>query len=299
VVEMQVAVDILRLLFFPGIIFMAFCGFLVLFLESRLRTAFYGGSDETRLHSLAAGGRKEDIASAGELAAAALSLAAMGVAGVMLIAVKGDLFSLALLFTAAEMLPLFLLAASGNVDALRVPLFFRAAFYRMVALVCIVVSVSLRFPAAFSPGLESFREEGAFSAVQLWSGTAFGLILASLVCAVLAFCVMLLGRPVCGERPRPGEGGAIGEFYALAAGGAHRAASLLLLVLLFLGYPWDGLYGLLTWAAAALGSALVLTVLRAWLEGRDVLAVRKLQAASISLALLSLALAVAAVVISG
>jgi len=296
---MQVAVDILRLLFFPGIIFMAFCGFLVLFLESRLRTAFYGGADEPQLHSLAARGRENDIATAGELAAAALSLAAMGVAGVMLIGIKGDLFSLALLFTAAEMLPLFLLAASGKVDALRVPLFFRAAFYRTVALVCIVVSVSLRFPAAFSPGLESFREEGAFSAVPLWSGTDFGLMLASLVCAALAFCVMLLGRPVCDERPRPGEGGAIGGSYALAAGGAHRAAGLLLLVLLFLGYPWEGWSGVIMWAAAALGAALVLTVSRAWLEGRDVLVVRKLQVASISLALLSLALAIAAVVISG
>lgn len=295
---MQVAVDIVRLLFFPGIIFMAFCGYLLLFLESRLRMVFYGGT-EPRLLALAARGKEKDTASPGKLAAAALSLAAMGAAGVLLVGMEGDLLALVLLFTAAEMLPIFLLAASGAEEALHVPLLFRASFYRMVALVCIAVSVSLRFPAAFSPGLESFRAEGAFTAVQMWSGTAFGLIVASLVCAALAFCVVLLGRPACGARPGPAEGGAIGGFYLLAAGGAQRAAALLLFVLLFLGYPWEGWLGLLTWAAAALGTALVLAALRAWLEGRGVLAVRKLQAASMFLALLSLALAITAVVLSG
>ncbi len=292
---MQVAVDILRLLFFPGIIFMALCGYLLLFLESRLRMVFYGGA-EPRLRTLAAWSQERDITSPGELAAAAISLAAMGVAGILLVGMKGDLFALVLLFTAAETLPLFILAWGGKEEALRIPLLLRASLPRMAALVCIVLSVSLRFPAAFSPGLESFRGEGAFSSLQLWSGPDFGLVLASLACAVLAYCVILLGRPACSERPGPGEGGAVGGFYSLAAGSAHRAAGLLFFVVLFLGYPREGYTGVLVWAGAALGTAVVLTALRAWLEGRDIVFVRKLQPAALFLALLSLALVFAAVV---
>jgi hypothetical protein len=292
---MQVAMDILKLLFFPGLLFMAFCGYLVLFLEGRLHVVFYGGEGPRPL-ALGAGGEEAAVSSPGDLVAAAISLAALGVAGILLIDMKGDLFTLVLLFSAAEMLPLFLVAAGGGEETLHVPLHFRSAFYRMAVLICIAVSVSLRFPAAFSPGLETFRGESAFSAVQLWNGPDFGLIMASLVCAALSFGVTLLGRPACGRPSGPAGAGAVGGFYSLAAEGAQRSVSLLAFVVLFLGYPWQGWTGLLVWVAAALGAAVLFTVMRAWLEGRGLLFTRKLQPAAMLLALLSLALAFAAVV---
>ncbi|MBN2026186.1 MAG: hypothetical protein JW854_05445 [Actinobacteria bacterium] len=291
---MQVATDILKLLFFPGLLFMASCGYLLLFLEGRLRSVFYGGA-APRLYVPAAGGVRKDVNTPGDLAAAAFSLAAMGVAGIMLVGIKGDLFTLVLLLSAVEIVPLFAAAAGGGGEALFVPLIFKAGLFRMAALICVAVSVSLRFPATFSPGLESLRGESTFNAVQLWSGPDFGLILASLVCAVLAFSVVLLGRPACGERLKPGEAGAIQGSMLIAGEGAQRAVSLLLFAVLFLGYPWEGWRGLLLWSGSALGTAALMTVSRAWLEGRDRLLLRRLQAAATFLALLSLALAVAAV----
>jgi len=293
-VEMQVATDILKLLFFPGLLFMASCGYLLLFLEGRLRAVFFGGA-VPHLYVPAARGIKKDATSPGDLLAAAFSLAAMGVAGIMLVGIKGDLFTLAVLFSAVEIVPLFVAAAGGGEEALLVPLLFKAGMLRMMALICIVVSVSLRFPTAFSPGLEALRGESAFNAVQLWSGLDFGLIMASLVCAAMAFLVVLLGRPACGERLKPGEAGAIQGSILSAGEGAQRAVSLLLFAVLFLGYPWEGWTGVLVWTGSALGTAALLTVLRAWLDGRDRLLLRRLQAAAAFLALLSLALAFAAV----
>lgn len=294
-VKMQLATDILRFLFFPGLLFMVFCGYLVLLLEGRLRVALYGGGG-TRLRTLTGAGAEMDTSSPGELAAVVLSLAGMGVAGILLVGVKGDLFALLLLFSAVEILPLFLAAAVGAEEALRAPLLFRTAFFRLAALACVMLSISLRFPAVFSPGLETFRGEGAFNAVQLWSGVDFALILASLVCAAIAFFVFLLGHSACGVRYEAGETGQLKGFYCLAAEGSQRAVSLLFFAILFLGYPWEGGMGMLLWSAAALGTAVFFTVVRAWLDGCDRVFLRKLQGAAPLFALLSLALAIAAVV---
>ncbi len=294
VVAMQLAMDILRLLLFPGLLFMLICGYLVLFLEGRLRAALYGG-EVPRLRMSAGSGADLGASSVGELAAAALSLAAMGVAGTLLVGVKGDLFALLLLFSAVELLPLFLTAAAGEEESLRTPLLFRTALYRQAALACLVLSVSLRFRGAFSPGLESFRGESAFNAVQLWRGVDSGLILTSLVCAAAAFFVLLLGRPApasSGGRPESSRPGAS---HAVAAEGSHRAASLLLFAVIFLGYPWEGGMGLLSWSAAVLGAAAFLTAVRAWLGGLDRVLARRLQGTAPLFALLSLGLAFAAV----
>ena len=294
VVEMQLATDILKLLFFPGLLFVAFCGCLVLFLEGRLRTALYGG-EGFHLRTFAGGGTA-DISSAGELLAVALSLAALGMAGVMLVGARGDLFTILLLFTAAEMLPLFMAGARGGEEALCVPLLFRTALYRMMALAAIAIAISLRFPASFSPGLETFRGEGAFGAVQLWQGLDFALVLASLVCAALAFLVYLLGYTAYRGCYKGGEVDAGASFHVFAVEGSQRAASLLLFVLLFLGYPWEGGTALLSWSAAVVGVVALLTVIRAWLDGRDRVLLRKLQGSAPIFALLSLALAFAVVV---
>jgi hypothetical protein len=285
--------DIIRFLFFPGLLFVTACGGLLLLLEGWLRAAFYGGRGFS-LRAFAGGRAEAERWSPGELSSAALSLAAMGVAGVLLVGVKGDLLVLLLLFSAVEVLPFPILLAQGNEGAPYIPLLFRAAFPRLAALACIVVSVSLRFPAEFSPGLEGLRGEGAFGAVQLWNGTGFAFILASLVCSAIAFLLVLMGRPSCGN-PGAGEGFELPGFYSLAAEGSHRAVSLFLFIVLFLGYPWEGWTALLLWSAAALGTAASAAVLRAWAEGRGRAFIRRLQAAALLLALLSIAFAFTAV----
>ena len=291
---MQIAMDILRVLFFPGLLFMALCGGFLLLLEGRLRSAFYGG-EAPRLHSFAGMKEGDELSAAGELVAMAGSLAAMGVAGVMLVGVKGDLFALLLLLVAVEVVPLFLAVTTGVEESSRAPLQFQTAFLRMTAIACVVVSVSLRFPGDLASGLETFKGEGAFHAVQLWSGKDLAFILASLVCAALAMFVFLLGRPACGAVAGAGADRVRG-LYALAAEGSERAVALLLFAVLFLGYPWEGGLGLLAWSGAALGTALLATAARAVLEGRDKVTLRRVQGAATLLALLSLALAFVAVV---
>lgn len=291
---MQLATDILRVVFFPGLIFMACCGGVLFLLEGRVKTVFYGG-EAPRLRSLVSGGVGIEATSTGELVAMALSLAAMGVAGTLLVGVRGDLFALALLFMAVEVLPLFLAASGGAEASLRVPLLFQTAFWRMFAFACVMVSVSLRFPGEFSSGLETLRGEGAFNAVQLWNGKDFAFILASLVCAALALFVFLLGRPACGGNSMAGNAGVSAAFYSLAAEVSQRAVALLLFVVLFLGYPWEGGMALLAWSGAALGTALFATAARALLEGRDRVTLRRLQGAAALLGSLSIALAFVAV----
>jgi phage-related holin len=291
---MQIAMDILRVLFFPGLLFMVFCGGLLILLEGRLKSAFYGG-DAPRLRSIV--GRKEGDgqSAAGELTVMAVSLAAMGVAGVMLVGMKGDLLALLLLLAAIEVVPLFLAAAAGVEERTRAPLLFRTAFLRMATIVCVMVCVSLRFPEDLASGLETFKGEGAFHAVQLWSGRDFAFILASLVCAALAMLVFLLGRPACRAFGEAGADGIKGS-YMLAAEGSERAVILLLFVVIFLGYPWEGGLWLLAWSGAAFGTALLSTAARAVLEGRDKVTLRRLQGAAALFALLSLALAFVAVI---
>lgn len=295
---MQLGVDILKLLFFPGLFFVAVCGALLLFVEGWLQVAFYGGRGP-RLRDAAAGEAVGDAPTAGELAALAVSLAAMGVCGVLLIGVRGDLFALTLLFSSVEILSLYLVAVRGAEQAMRVPLLFRTALSRMVTLLCVSLALSLRFPGVFSPGLETLRGEGAPRAVQLWGGPGLFFIAASMACAGIAYFLYLLGRPACAQS-RVVEGD-IEPLYPHAAliEGPQRAVSLLLCMVLFLGYPWEGGTGMLLWAASALGTVMVATALRVWVEGHGSVLARRLQAAASPLALLSVALAFAAVIANG
>jgi len=290
--------DILRFLFFPGLLFLAACGALVLLMEGWIQAAFYGGAGP-RFGDLAPGDALKAASTPGELTALVLGAAAMGVAGVLLVGVKGDLFVLVLLFAAAETLPLFLIAVRGLEQSLYVPLLFRTALCRMVALACVALSVSLRFPDAFSPGLDTLRGEGAPQAVQLWSGLGFGFIVASMACAGLAYFLFLLGRPAHAKRTGAGGDEPPASSHATLVDAPQRAASLLLCVVLFLGYPWEGGTGTLLWSAAALGTAVVATAARAWVEGRASMLAERLQVAACALAVLSAAFAFTAVIVGG
>jgi hypothetical protein len=295
---MQLGLEILKFLFFPGLLFMAGCGGLLLYTEGWLQAAFFGGAGPSP-REVALGEAGRNTSTAGELTALAATLAAMGVAGVMVVGVRGDLFALLLLFSAVEVLPIYLVAARGAEQSLYVPLFLREALCRMATLMFVVLSVSLRFPGALSPQLETLRGEGAPYAAQLWSGTGFAIIVASLSCAGLAYLMFLLGRPAYAKSYGAGRAYSPASFHAGAIEGSHKAASVLLGLVLFLGYPWEGGAGTLLWAAAVLGAVALLCVARAWMEGRGRVFARRLQWSAMLVAMLSAALAFAAAIING
>lgn len=290
---MQLALDVLRFLFFPGLLFLAVCGGALLYLEGRMRAALFGG--EAPPLRPAWGGRLEGAAaSLGELIVVTLSLAGMGAGGVMLVGRKGDLLSLALLFSAVEVLPFALGGEGGGMEAARLPLLLRTSLLRLTSVLCVVLCVSLRFPGEFAPGLTTFDGEGAFNALQLWSGTEYALVLASLAAAALSVVLLNLGHPLV-PRGRGGrDGGPLGGLYPLLARGSERAVFVLFALFVFLGYPWGGWLGSLLWSAAVLAALAFLTAARAWADGRDRVTLRRWQEAGFILAALSLALALAA-----
>jgi hypothetical protein len=292
-VKMQVATDILKVLFFPGLLFMALCGGLLAFLEGLFKAVFYGGKGPEWRLSL--GKITEGAAySLGEIIIMVVSLASLGMAGYLLVWAKGDLFTLILLLAAAELLPMILRAGVAG-DMAYTPLVFRTASARLIALFSVGACVSLRFPVEYAAGLQTFKGEGAFNALQLWSGTGYALILAALIAAALALFIFNLGRPPWAYIPEEAGQGTIKEVYLRGAQGAERAVTMLLSIILFLGYPWEGGMGILTWSAAALGSAAVLTAARAWAEGRDRATLRRWQEVGFVLAVLALIVALAAV----
>ncbi len=291
-IEMQTALEILRLLFFPGLLFMALCGRAVIYGEERLGAALYGGEAEPFLPAM--GERSEAAASPAELVLLALSLSGMAAAGVMLVGMRGDLLALALIFPAAELLPLCLEAGGGVESLAFLPLAFRTRLARVAVVACVAVGVSLRFPGEFAPDLRLFAGEGSFSALKLWGGADYGLMLASLLAATAALLASVASSPgPAGARAQGGEGTTRAGFLYLA-GGMERAVSILVFVVLFLGYPWEGWLGIVEWSAAALGTALAVTAFRAWAGGRDAATLRRWQEAGFLAAVLSLVLALAA-----
>ena len=292
------ATDLLKVLFFPGLLFMAACGLVVLFAEHGLARAL-GAGEERAKSPLAGLTALPPSPTLGDAMASLLPAAAMGVAGVFLVWVEGNLLSLALMISATGLIPLVWIACSDTESAARVPLFFREAFARLLALACATVAVSLRYPGGFAPGLEGFTDQGALDAVRAWSGPGFALILSSQACAIGALFVFLLSRPpyrAAAER-RGGEG--VIPAAAAIAEWAERAVTLLLLALVCLGYPWKGAVGTLSWGASCLGIAAAATAGRAWLEGRDTVLRRRVLSVAPLLGMVSLALALAAAAYGG
>jgi hypothetical protein len=289
---MQVAADILKVLIFPGLLFMALCGGLLAFLEGLFKAVFYGGKGPQ--WRLALGERAEGAAfSLGEITIMVVSLASLGMAGYLLVWAKGDIFTLVLFLAAAELLPMVPRAGVTGEGAYA-PLVFRTALARLVALFSVGACVSLRFPGEYAAGLQTFKGEGSFNALQLWGGADFALILAALIAAALALFLFNLGRPPWAYIPEEAGQGTIKEVYLQGAQGAERAVTILLSIILFLGYPWQGGMGILLWSATALGAAAVLTAARAWAEGRDRATLRRWQEVGFILAVLSLIVALAA-----
>lgn len=290
---MQVVADIFKVLFFPGLLFMVICGSAIAFVEGRVGAAFFGGKGSF-LPPLTSAAMPGEGFSVGELLVLLLPLSAMGTAGFLLVGAKGDLLVLALLFSAVELLPLRAATGGGERALAHLSLAFRAGFTRLLLIFVVVITLSLRFKGDFAPGLDTFKGEGAFSALPVWEGAGFGLMLAALACAAAAMLIYLVGRPSWELLGKRGEGGYLREAVLVASRWSGLAAGIILFVLVFLGYPWEGRMGLAAWSGAALGTAAVVASTRAWAGGRTSSTLRRWQESGLLLALLSLALALAA-----
>lgn len=297
VMRLRMAVDTLKLLFFPGILFMAACGMAALFLEGSLARVVGGGKKGWAWRALLNRFRDASPPPAAEAVAALMPVAAMGVAGMFLVWVEGDLLSLVLMIGIAGVLPFVAVWPEDGGNAARAPLLFRASMARLLALACACVTVGMRYPGGFTAALEGFTGEGVFGAVRAWSGPAFALMLSAQVCAVAALFVFLLAHPACAVVARHAAG--FSAAAAAIAEGSERAVTLLLFAVVCLGYPWKDMGGLAAWASAGLGMALVVALGRAWLEGRNEVFRRRALRAAPVLAALSLALAAAAAVYGG
>lgn len=285
---MQVATDILRVLIFPGLLFMAMSGNILLLFEGRVRSALYGGASNPFLRG---GVRQVEQLPLAQLLVMAISLTSLGAAGFMLVAMRGNLFMIVILLAAVELLPISLRAEGGQRQAAYIPIVFRGALIRIATLFLVATTVSLRYPGSFTSELETFREGSSFKAASLWSGYHHVLILAALVLGLLALLAFHLGRPAYTYLQDQEKRDAFSGAYFILAQGAQRAITILLFLIIFLGYPWMGWSGIGVWSGAALGIAGGLALMRAWSEGRDRVTLRRWQFMGIPLALTSLVIA--------
>ncbi len=289
---MRLVSDVLKVMVFPGMVFMSACGIAVLLLESALARVVNGGEGSPWRAFIGLAEVASPLSPAQAVAALA-PVAAMGLAGVMLVWAEGDLLSLVLLVSVPALLPLMAMTYGESDSTARVPLLFREALARLLALGCACVAASLRYPGVFAPELDGFAGEGIFGAVRVWSGPGYPVILSSQVCAAAALFFFLLGRPACGRAVAKSESRYAAVPAALAEG-AERAVTMLLFTLVCIGYPWKGTGGTAAWVSASSGMALAATGVRAWLEGRNAVFRRRALWAAPALAAFSLALALAA-----
>lgn len=290
---MQVALDVLRVLFFPGLIFMAACGYILFLVEGRLNAAFYGGRPPP-LRPFALERSPGAGLPPGRIIAWVTALTAMGAAGVLLVGIKGDLLTLALLLSAAEILPIAVAARSGPERSL-LPLRLRGALARLISLFLVLVTVSLRFPGEFAAGLDGFRGEGCFNALQLWSGYESGLFLAALILAGAAFFFFHLEIHPLLTSSDSHPPGFLERGFLLLVESAERTAAVILFMVVFIGYPWEGAGGLAVWTGSALAIVTALVAARTWAGGRVPATLRRWRRAGSLMALLAITLALAAV----
>ncbi|MDY6795674.1 MAG: hypothetical protein SWK76_10425 [Actinomycetota bacterium] len=290
---MQVAADILRFLFFPGLLFVALCGFIIALVEARVRTVLYGGEAPAPRSFLRGGGEVELPSLAGIIVLLA-SLTCVASTGFLLVGVKGDLLLVALLFGALELLPLFYDVGGKGGSPAYAPLHFRVAAFRVMTVFCVVLAASLRLPGEFAPALHTLENEGAFGAIQIWSGVDFALMLASMVLGAVALLIYTHALPSWMADHRRGQRGAPAGVLYVAAGWGGRAAAVTLFSVVFLGYPWPGVRGALAWSAAVLGIVAFVIAAGAWATGRCRATRRRWQEMGMIFALLALALALAA-----
>lgn len=306
----------MKVLVFPGVLFLLFYGGLLAWLdeeaarllrghrpacrekESPWRKPGGGGGslslhDEMGTDGTDEGRKRERETAWPQYASFVLTaaLAALGVGGVLLVSVKGDLLLLALPFAAAEALPLLLLrGAEEDLVYARLPIAFRSAFSRVATFISLALVVSFRFPGDFDPSLVSFRGDTVFAALGQWEGFYRLAAATALGFSAVSAWILVLGDPAWAGSFQPrGESSGVGRlsFFARAA---QRGFLLAVFLLVFLGYPGRENGGYVFWPLAVLGLTFLSVCLRGWLSGVDGVRRRKFQWWGVVPAALSLAL---------
>ncbi|OFW56297.1 MAG: hypothetical protein A2W01_01430 [Candidatus Solincola sediminis] len=288
---MQVVVDILKILFFPGLLFMAISGSLLLLVEGGVRSLLWGGKNAAflKVGSHTASG----ALSLSRLITIIISLLSLGLAALLLIDGKGNIFTLILLLSAVDLIPLAGWIGTSQRRIAYLPVVLRASFIRMMTFFLVGVSVSLRSPDSFLANLDSYRDGGCFEMISRWNGYRYWLVLAALVLSLLALFLFDLGGPIYAFIAEEKVDVAKGISIFLARG-AERALTVLAVIIIFLGYPWTGWTGIAAWSGAVFGAAVAMAAIRAAAGGRDRVTIRRWRSIGFLLALVSMAAAVTA-----
>lgn len=258
---MQTVLELLRLLFFPGLVFLLAAGGLLLLLEGKASEFLLGKREDGGGEGVEGGGPGEAWPPAAGFALSA-SLLALAVGLVSLVGARGDLLVLALVFLSAEVLPLAALReAGGRRGNALLHLAFRTAFLRAASFLAILVAASLRYPGGPDISLRSLRGEHIFSSLTLWKAPYRFAVSAGLGIAALAALLLTLGDPAweAGVRlPSTGPEKLAADCLRAGERGFLSAAFLVL----FLGYPGAGNGGYTLWLLASLMWLLLGVLLR-------------------------------------
>ncbi len=288
-VAMRTVLELLRLLFFPGLAFMLAAGGLLLFLERKAAELLLGKTADGGGEGVAGREPEEAWPPTGGFTLSA-SLLALAVGLVSLVGARGDLLVMGLLFVSAEALPLAAMReAGGRRENALLPLAFRTAFLRAASFLSILIAASLRYPGGPDISLRSLRGEHIFSSLALWEGPYRFAVSGGLGIAVLAAVLLTLGDPAWEAGIRlPAAGPERLAADSLRAG--QRVFLAAVFIVLFLGYPGAGNGGYPVWLPASLGWLLLGVLLRVGLSRSGRVGRRKVQWWATIPAFLSLAL---------
>ncbi len=290
---MRTLLYILNLALFPGLATLLSGGSLLLFLDGKAASFLLGVPSARRGEELErpTEGWGWSPRSAAVFSAVLVTLA-LGMC--CLVAARGDLLTLALLFASAEVLPLAALCGWGEGrGAPFLPLAFRTALLRAASFLLLLSALALRFPGGPDISLSSLRGETAFSSLSLWEGPGRPAMAAALGLGALAAVLLVVGDPGWEDGLPYGGGG--GDDHAVRLiRAAERGFLAAAFTVLLLGYPGDGAGRLLVWLSAALGWVMAGVFLRAWSFRRSRAGRRRAQWWTALPAFLSLVLAAGA-----
>jgi len=289
----RTVLELLRLLFFPGLGTLLAGGGLLITLDRRAAGLLVGkGVDGGYAAFEGQGGEWVPNPQAGM--ALTGSLVALALAVLLLFGSRGDLLLEALLFASAEALPMAaLLVGGGRKEEAFLPLAFRTALLRSLSFLSVLTAVSLRYPGGPDFSFRSFLGQHLFASLSLWEGPVRPVVAAALALASLSSAMLVLGDPGWEEGlVFPGGGGEALAVRSLRA--AERGYLASVFTVLFLGYPGEGNGGLAFWLAVVSGWLILSVLLRAGFSRWGRVGKRKVQWWSAVPALLSLALMVGA-----
>jgi hypothetical protein len=292
-VVMRTVLDVLRLLFFPGLGTLLAGGSLLLFLDRKAAELILGGpADGGGVGLEGQEGGWTWSPQAGFFLSA--SLVALGLGVLSLIGARGNLLVLALLFASAEALPLAALREAGTWRGEAfLPLAFRTAFLRATTFLFLLAAASLRYPGGPDISLRSFQGEHLFASLALWEGPGRLAVAAALGAGAFSAVLLVLGDPGW-ENGLILPGGGHEGLTARCLRAAERGFLVAVFPVLFLGYPGEGNGGYTFWLPATLGWLLLSILLRAGFSRWGRVGRRKSQWWAAVPALLSLALMVGA-----